>query len=120
MRPKSVNNTVMTMRTVTAVQKPRADPRSDQAVSHWEGYYTSSKYRTFDRGGLYAEIIRKNARAGSAVIDAPSGFGFLLKHMRDIGLDAYGLDLHALRFAATTQPHLPSYLVVGDITTPPS
>jgi SAM-dependent methyltransferase len=93
---------------------PMLPPQAPPAIAHWRQYYLDTPRRTHDREVRYAKLIQKYSRSSSYVLDSACGFGFLLKELRALGISAFGIDLHADKFAAELHPDLRPYLIVGD------
>jgi len=67
--------------------------RYDNSV-YWLNYYSKKLINNdTDREKLYAKIISNHVKKNAKVVDMACGIGFLLKEMKNIGLNPEGVDL---------------------------
>ena len=74
------------------------DPRSEDAISHWDNYYKPSNHRTIDREKYFAELLQLYCPSNSYVVDIACGSSELLTILQERGFHAFGLDINARKF----------------------
>lgn len=94
----------------------RAVPESYQyGAAYWETGNYHEGYHENELHELQAQLlVDKFSLAGKRVLDLGAGYGYLVKHLRELGVDAYGFDIS--QFAIDHSP-VKEFLTQGDLRT---
>lgn len=103
-----------------AAADPAIDPATDYGAEYYKSgcgpipYERNSHWLNFF-GGIAAELVR--SLRPKRVFDAGCAWGFLVEALRDLGVDAYGVDISPYAIA-NVRPDMRPYCRVASLTEP--